>query len=364
MKIMFNDLNRIHNSIKKDVLNSFTKVIERNNFILGEEVEIFEDNFAKYTNSKYAISCANGTEAIELLLRSSGVSVNDEVLLPVNSFIATAIAVSRIGATPIFFDCDEYYLSDVDDMKKKITSKTKAIITVHLYGQMSHMKKIKEVAKNFNLILIEDSAQAHGAKQQSNSPGKYSNGAAYSFYPGKNLGAWGDGGMVTTNSKTIRDEIIKLRNYGSDKKYIHNSFGFNSRLDTLQAIVLNEKLKYIDSWNNDRNICANYYIENLANLKKIILPKTIIHNLHTWHLFVIRVKNRNKFIDYMSSHGIDCGIHYPKIISNQKMYKNHLQYETIFENASNFEKELVSLPIFPLMNPKELDYVVRTIVNY
>lgn len=364
MKIMFNDLNRIHNLIKKDVLNSFTNLIEKNNYILGDEVLSFENNFAQYTNSKYAISCANGTEAIELLLRASGVCKNDEVLLPVNSFIATAIAVSRIGATPIFFDCDEYYLSNTVDIKKKITSKTKAIVTVHLYGQMSYMKKIKEVAKKFNLVLIEDSAQAHGAKQQGDSPGKYSNGAAYSFYPGKNLGAWGDGGAVTTNSKTIKDKIVKLRNYGSDKKYIHNSFGFNSRLDTLQAIVLNKKLKYIDSWNNDRNICANFYIENLTNLKKIILPKTTNSNLHTWHLFVIRVKNRNKFLNYMSSHGIGCGIHYPKIISNQKMYKNHPQYESVFENSSNFEKELVSLPIFPMMKQKELEYVVKTIVNY
>jgi len=364
MIIKFNDLNRIHNLIKKDVLNSFVNVIEKNNYILGEEVESFENNYAKFTDSKYAISCANGTEALELLLRACGISNGDEVLLPVNSFIATSIAVSRIGATPIFFDCDEYYLSDIEDMKKRVTKKSKAIITVHLYGQMSNMKKIKDFAKKHNLILIEDSAQAHGAKQSEYSPGKFSHGAAYSFYPGKNLGAWGDGGIVTTNSKTIRNKIIELRNYGSDKKYIHNSFGFNSRLDTLQAIVLDEKLKYINSWNNDRNLSANFYLENLTNLKKIILPTILPHNFHTWHLFVIRVKNRNRFLDYMSSNEIDCGIHYPKMISNQKMYKKHPQYESYFENSSDFEPGLVSLPIFPMIKKAELEYVIKTITNY
>ena len=361
MQVKFNDLSRIHKLIKKDALNSFSKIIEKNNYILGEEVLNFEKNFAKFTDSKYAISCANGTEAIELLLRASKVDKNDEVLLPVNSFIATSIAVSRIGAKPVFFDCDEYYLSDVEDVKKKITSKTKAIITVHLYGQMAHINKIKEVAKNHNLVLIEDSAQAHGAKQQSNSPGKFSNGAAYSFYPGKNLGAWGDGGMVTTNKKSIKDKIVELRNYGSDKKYIHNSFGFNSRLDTLQAIVLDKKLNYLDEWNDERNRIANYYLENLSNNRKITLPKLFHINKHTWHLFVVQVKNRKVFIEEMKNKGIECGIHYPIMISNQKMYKDHQQYKDTFKNSSGYEQNLVSLPIFPKMTKKEFEYVAKNI---
>ena len=226
MQVPFNDLSRIHKPLINDSFKIFKEIVNESQFVLNSYVKDFENHFAKYTNQKYSVSCANGTDALELILRALNVGLGDEVILPTNSFIATSIAVSRCGAKPVFVDNDEFYLIDVNSIEKRISKKTKAIIAVNLYGQMANLREISNIAKKNNLYLIEDAAQSHGAKDfQNKVVGDYSIAAAYSFYPGKNLGAWGDGGAVTTNSKSLKEKMTAIRSYGSEKKYYHKYFG-------------------------------------------------------------------------------------------------------------------------------------------
>ena len=233
---------------------------------MNDDIKEFELEFARYTGQKYSVSCANGTDAIELILRGLDIGFGDEVILPTNSFIATSIAVSRTGAKPIFVDNDEYYLINLQDVKNKISKNTKAIIAVNLYGQMANLYELSLLAKSKNIFLIEDAAQSHGAKDNnSKNVGDYSIAAAYSFYPGKNLGAWGDGGAVTTNNKKLADKISTLRVYGSEKKYYHKYQGFNSRLQPFQGFVLSKKLNQLDDWNDERRSIANQYNEALSD---------------------------------------------------------------------------------------------------
>lgn len=364
MKIQFNNLTLIHNQIKNQVLKEINKTVDNNSYILSDQVTKFEQGFSDFTSTKYTIGCGNGTDAIELILRGLSIGPGDEVILPVNTFIATSLAISRTGAKPVFVDNDEFYLIDVTNIETAITNKTKAILAVNLYGQMADIKKLSKIAKNNNIYLIEDSAQSHGASQGLISQGEFSVAASYSFYPGKNLGAWGDGGAVTTNQKWLFEKIVSLRNQGSVKKYVHNDIGFNSRLDSIQACVLNEKLKYITSWNEERNQVAKMYFDNLSDIKKIMLPKIFGDNYHVWHLFVIRVSSRNKLMEYLNSQGIQTGIHYPKMITNQKGYKNHMQFKNNFTKASIYENKLMSLPIFPGMKKVEVDYVSKKIKEF
>ena len=364
MKVPFNDLNRIHKPIKKTVMSKLDHTIDKSEFILSNSVLDFEKNFAKYTNSKYAISCSSGTDAIELILRALNIGHGDEVIIPSNTFIATALAVTRTGAKPIFTDNNNFYLIDVEKIVENISNKTKAIIGVHLYGQQADNVEIKKICKENGLFYIEDSAQAHGSTFKENSPGKYGVAAAYSFYPGKNLGAWGDGGAITTNNGKLAEKLISIRNWGSKKKYIHDEIGFNSRLNTLQAIVLSEKLNYINDWNKQRNKVANLYLSELIEFENLILPETFYSNYHTWHLFVIRVPNRNNFMSFMNESGVELGIHYPIPIHNQKAYKYLKTKSNDLKNSENFSKKIVSLPIFPLMTSKELDYTIHKIKDY
>jgi len=364
MKVKFNDLSRIHQLVSKNIEKEISKIVKNSSFILGDKVEEFENNFSNFTNSKYTISCANGTDAIELVLRSFGINKGDEVLIPANTFIATALAVTRVGAQPIFYDSDKFYLSDISSLEKRITKKTKAIIAVNLYGQLVNVEKISKIAKKYKLYFIEDSAQAHGSKRNNFSPGKYSDAATYSFYPGKNLGAWGDGGAITTNSSKLKNDLQLLRNWGSKKKYIHEKIGFNSRLDPIQAVVLIEKLRYLEEWNSMRSNIADLYFDRLEQNTNIELPLVDKDNIHTWHLFVIKVKNRNLFSSHLSKMNIDTVIHYPKIVPYQKAYKTPNQKNEDFINAYRNQSKIISLPLFPLMNIKEVDYVSKTINNY
>ena len=364
MKIPFNDLSRIHKPIKKNVIKVLDNSIDNSEFILSSYVKSFEESYSNYTNSNYTISCSNGTDAIELVLRALDIGVGDEVILPTNTFIATALAVSRTGAKPVLVDNDPFYLIDVEKIEKEITKKTKAIIGVHLYGQQVENITISNLCKKYNLEYIEDSAQAHGSKYKSYSPGKYGTAATYSFYPGKNLGAWGDAGAITTDNKALNNKLQSLRNWGSKKKYIHNEIGFNSRMNTLQAIVLKEKLKYIDSWNKDRRTIAQNYIKSLSHIDRIVLPETKSDNDHVWHLFVIRVPNRKSFFQFMESSSIELGIHYPFPIHKQKAYTDINKKNKSFENADSFHNKLVSLPIFPKMTEKEQDYVIENIKKF
>ena len=361
--VPFNDLNRIHNPIEKKIINKFTKIVKTNSFVLNKEIKEFEDKFSEFSNSKFTVSCANGTDAIELILRGLEIGVGDEVIIPTNSYIATAYAVSRTGAKPVFVDNDDFYLIDTTKIQKRISNKTKAIIAVNLYGQKADLKKLAKIAKQNSIYLIEDSAQSHGAfnsKLKSN----YSIGAAYSFYPGKNLGAWGDGGAVTTNNKQLYEKIMLLRNQGSIKKYIHPEIGFNSRLQPLQGIVLSEKIKKLELWNNLRSEVAGIYFEKLQSIGSISLPKIMDGNSHVWHLFVIRTKFRTKILNDFDSHKVEFGIHYPIPIHRQKAYRDHKQYNSKIHNADKFSSQLLSLPIFPFMKTDEIDRVVTVIKDY
>ena len=361
--VPFNDLTRIHKEIKKTVVKNFNEIIDDNKFILNDEIASFEKNFSKFTNSKYTVSCANGTDAIELILRSLNIGFGDEVIVPANSFIATAVAVSRCGATPIFVDNDEFYLIDIKEAEKAITKKTKAIIAVNLYGQLADLQKLSTITKKYSLYLIEDSAQSHGAYNH-----KFNNNlsiaSAYSFYPGKNLGAWGDGGAVTTNNKKVFEKIKLLRNVGSKQKYEHEIIGYNSRPQPLLGIVLNEKLKNLHEWNRQRNEIADIYLNELKDNKNIVLPKRKGNNYHVWHLFVVRVKNRNKFFDNFENHKVEFGIHYPVPIHRQNAYKAHKQFRSKISNADLFSKKLLSLPIFPRMKKKEINKVIEVLNDF
>ena len=362
MQVPFNDLSRIHKPLINDSFKIFKEIVNESQFVLNSYVKDFENHFAKYTNQKYSVSCANGTDALELILRALNVGLGDEVILPTNSFIATSIAVSRCGAKPVFVDNDEFYLIDVNSIEKRISKKTKAIIAVKLYGQMANLREISNIAKKNNLYLIEDAAQSHGAKDfQNKVVGDYSIAAAYSFYPGKNLGAWGDGGAVTTNSKSLKEKMTAIRSYGSEKKYYHKYFGFNSRLQPFQGVVLSKKLKDINSWNKERRNIAHIYNDAFKDNSRIVVPQIFNQNTHVWHLYVLRVKNRNKLIENYMSMGEATSINYPLPIHRQKAYKEHSQFNKKIKNADSFSKQLISLPIFPKMKESEVEKVVDTI---
>ncbi len=364
MKVPFNDLSRIHKPIKASVLKKYNNVVDNNDFILNDDIKNFEEKFSIFTKQKYSISCSNGTDAIELILRGLGIGEGDEVIVPVNSFVATSFAVDNVGSKPVFVDNDDYYLIDVNKIRSKITKNTKAIIGVNLYGQMCNTIEIKKICKEHRLYFIEDAAQSHGAMQSKINVGDNSIAAAYSFYPGKNLGAWGDGGMVTTNSANLYKKISKIRQFGSSKKYFHDIKGINSKLQPIEGIVLQEKLKYIDGWNKEREEISNKYLEAFYDIKNLELPKIYSSNKHVWHLFVVEVNNRNKFINHCIKNNIETGIHYPVPIIKQKAYDKHFQNEQVFEKSFSQYKKLVSLPIFPKMNKAEVNYVIEIVRSY
>jgi len=362
MEVKFLDLEAAYLELKSEIDKAVKKVLKSGWYILGENVEAFEEEFANYCGVKYCIGVGCGLDALELILRAYNIGVGDEVIVPSNTYIATVLAVSNVGATPVFVEPDEEtYNIDPEKIEEKITKKTKAIIAVHLYGQCADIIKIKSTCKKYDLILIEDAAQAHGAEHFGKKAGSLGDAAGFSFYPGKNLGALGDGGAVTTNDKTIAEYVRIARNYGSEKKYYNSIKGVNSRLDEIQAAVLRVKLKYLDEWNKRRNKFAHLYIKNLSkNFQHISLPKILSGNRHVWHLFVIRIKEREKLINYLNKKSIGWLIHYPVSPYNQVAYKemNHLNKEFSLTNRS--VNEILSLPMGPHLKEEELKYVCRT----
>lgn len=360
MNVPFIDLSAQYQEIKKEIKKPLEDLFVQSSFILGQEVKLLETEFAHYCRTKYAVGLNSGTDALFLSLLSLGIKEGDEVIVPAFTFIATALAVSFTGARPVFVDIDEKtYNIDPARIKKAITKKTKAIIPVHLYGQSADMQSILEIAKEYNLKVIEDAAQAHGALYHGKKCGSIADIGCFSFYPTKNLGAFGDAGMVVTNDKKIYEKILMLRDCGRKGRYEHVIKGYNSRLDTIQAIILRAKLKRLDKWNKKRQMNARYYSELLKDEKKIILPKASKYLSHIYHVYAVRLKNRDKVYDELRKRGIGVLIHYSKPLHLQKAYKELNYKKGDFPMAEKVSCEVISLPMSPHITKQQIMFVVK-----
>lgn len=362
--IKFLDMKPMHDRIKNEIMESIEKVYQSNWYILGNEVEAFEREFADYCETKYCIGVGNGLDALHLILRGYDIGEGDEVIIPSNTYIATSLAVSYAGATPILVEPDENtYNINSSLIESAITEKTKAIIAVHLYGQPCDMDNINKIAKKYKLKVIEDNAQAQGAKYKGRKTGSLGDAAGISFYPGKNLGALGDAGAITTNDKTLAEKVRSLRNYGSSKKYYFEFKGYNSRLDEIQAAILRVKLKYLDEWNEYRKKVAMIYLSKIDS-EKIILPTVLDCAEPVWHQFVIRNKDRDSLQNWLEKKGIMTMIHYPIPIHNQVAYINDFKKNYRLEISEKLSKEILSLPIYPYMDILETDKIIECINSY
>jgi dTDP-4-amino-4,6-dideoxygalactose transaminase len=334
-------------------------------YILGTEVDAFEEEFADYCGVKYCIGVGNGLEALHLILRAMEIGPRDEVIVPANTFIATWLAITYAGAIPIPIEPDKQtYNIDPNYIEKAITSRTRAIVPVHLYGQPADMDPILNIAKSHGLKVIEDAAQAHGAKYKGKCIGGLGDAAGFSFYPGKNLGAFGDGGAVTTNDIAIRDRIRVLRNYGSSVKYQHEVKGYNSRLDELQAAILRVKLRKLDEWNERRMGIAEIYYNEMKQLSDVVLPVVPEWADPVWHLFVIRHDKRSMLQKWLQSKGIGTGIHYPVPPHLQSAYSNLDFHPGSLPITEKIHKEVLSLPMGPSMSNEDAQQVVNAINSF
>lgn len=361
MKIQFLNFEPMHNEIRDEVLEAFKKVYDRNWFILGQSVEGFEQEFSKYCGAKYCVGCGNGLDALSIILRGYDIGKGDEVIVPSNTYIATALAVSYVGAKVVFVEPDiKTFNIDVKRIEAAITSRTKAIIAVHLYGRPAETNEIKNLCQRYGLKLIEDAAQAHGAQLQGEKTGNLGDAAGFSFYPGKNLGALGDSGAIVTNDKELAEKVRAIRNYGSIKKYYNEYKGVNSRLDEVQAEFLTVKLKYLDMWNNNRKKIAKEYLERINN-NKIILPYVSSAEDSIWHVFIVRSQYRNELESYLRSKDIGTLIHYPVPIHLQKAYKDLGYKQGDFPIAEEIANTVLSIPMWYGMKQDEIDYVIETL---
>ena len=365
MKIKFVDLGRQFEEMENELMKAIAKTLEGQHFILGKEVIEFEKMFKNYIGCNYSVGVDSGTSALHLALKTIGIQPGDEVITVPNTFISTAFAISECGANIVFVDVDDKtQLMDLNKIKNVISKKVKAIIPVHLFGQMVDMNALMNIAKNNNIFVIEDACQAHGASQNGRMAGSIGDLACFSFYPGKNLGAYGDAGMVTTNNKSYFEKLILLRNYGSSKKYFHNCRGYNARLDTIQASILKEKLKYLNSWNIKRREIAQIYLQNLNGVGDIILPTFKEGYKSSYHLFVIRSKQRNELYNYLNSMGIQTIIHYPIPIHLQKAYVELKLEKGSFPISEMLADEILSIPLHPNLTKKEIYYVITCIKDF
>ena len=361
MKIPFLDLKSQHDELSSELLLAFKRVIGSDNFILGEEVKKFEEEFSLYCKSTNCIGVGNGLEALYLILRAYGIGDGDEVIVPSNTFIATWLAVSKTGARPIPVEPYEFtYNINPAAIEKAITPYTKAIIAVHLYGQPAEMDTINEIAKKHSIKVIEDAAQAHGAQYKGRYVGSLGDAAGFSFYPGKNLGSLGDAGAVTTNDIRLDENLRMLRNYGSNVKYYHELQGINSRLDELQAAFLREKLKKLDEWNINRKAIAAKYIHGL-NGCRLILPYVPNWADPVWHLFVVRSENRTLLQKKLNDSGVGSFIHYPTPPHLQPAYSNLGFKKGDFPISELMHDQVLSLPIWPMMSDVQVEYVISII---
>ncbi len=386
MKVPFADLRLQHKELKKEMNFAIAKVVKRGDFILGAEVGIFEKKFAEFCGVNYAVGVSSGTAALFLAVLSLDIGPSDEVIVPDFTYIATALAVSYTGAKPVFVDIEEdSYNIDVTKIKNAITKHTKAIIPVHLYGQVANMAEILKVAKEYNLKVIEDAAQAHGAvyregrgerlvdgekRKKMGGPrsgikaGAIGDIGCFSFYPTKNLGGLGDGGMIVTNKQEVYKKLLMLRDYGRVSKYEHAIIGYNSRLDTLQAAILRIKLKKLPLWNQLRKEAAYLYNECFKDTPEVVIPYQSSFAEHIYHVYSIRVKNRDELFEVLKSKGIGVLIHYPVPLHLQAAYKNLGYKKGDFPVSEKIAGEIMSLPIYPYIKETQVRFVARVIKSF
>lgn len=349
MKVPFVDLRAQYSLNQNDIRSASNSVFQAMQFVGGEEVEYFEHEFASFLGAKHIVSVNSGTDALILGIRALGFKPNDEILVPVNTFYATAVAVVQNQLKPVFVDVDETYGISLSDLARKITSRTKAVIAVHLYGQPDNIEGIQSVIKKSkkHILFLEDACQAHGAKYKGKIVGTFGIFSAFSFYPAKNLGAYGDGGAIATDDDHLAKQYKLLREYGQTKKYHHTSLGINSRLDSLQAAFLRKKLVYLSRWNTLRYQKAQIYSDNLRNCQAVITPKFLDDRCSVFHIYAIRTKKRNKLKEYLREREIETNIHYPIPLHLTQAF-HYLGYtRNDFPNAEKYAQQLLSLPMYP-----------------
>ena len=360
--IKFFNLYKQDQNLHKNILKKINNLFLKGDFILGDEVEKFEKNFSKFCGSKYAISCANGTDALTLALKSLNLPYNSEVIIPAMTYCSTAFSVIEANLNPVLVDTEKMGSTiDIKELKKKITSKTKVIMPVHLYGSTANLNEIKKIINKKKIYLIDDCSQAHGAIDDSNlnkkKIGSTTDISCFSLYPGKNLGDYGDAGIITTNNLKFYLKLKKLRNLGSEKKFIHDTVGLNSRLDTIQAIILNEKLKNLSLYNKKRRKIAKFYNQNINNKK---ITKLNYSKSSVYHQYIILINNRNNLIRLLNKKKIQYGFHYPYAIHQLRVFKKRFKNKH-FKNAEILAKKSISLPIDPNLSKKELNYIVKSL---
>ena len=373
MQVPFLDLKIQYKSIKEEVDSAIQKVIDNTAFILGESVSNFEKAFAEAHNAKYCVGTSSGTDSNHLVLWSLGIKPDDEVIIPANTFIATVWGATLCGAKPVFVDCHKHsYNIDPDKVEAAITPKTKAIVAVHLYGQPADMKKLQEIAARHNLFLVEDAAQSHLAEYNNVKIGTLSSASSFSFYPGKNLGAYGEAGAVITNDERLYNNLKMMREHGQSKKYYHDTFGHNYRMEGIQGAVLGVKLKRLNKWPEGRRKVASVYRELLKDIAQIQLPIEMPNVKHVYHLFVIQVKGdeknrqekRNDLQRYLADNGIATGLHYAIPLHQQKCFQ-HLGYKKgDFPITEQLAESGLSLPMFPELTGDQISYVSEKIKEY
>lgn len=365
MKVPFLDLKTQYESIKDEIDTAIGQVVEKTAFAGGPFVKKFEEEFADYCGCKHAAGVNSGTSAIWLALTGLGIGKGDEVITVPNTFIATAEAISMSGAKPVFVDINEKtYNMNPDLLEKAITPRTKAVIPVHLYGQMADMDPIMAIASKHGLIVIEDACQAHGAEYKGRRAGSIGDAGCFSFYPGKNLGAYGEAGAVVTNNLELIEKISRLKDHGQSKKYYHSMVGWNDRMDGIQGAVLSVKLKYLDKWNDARRNNAKLYSDLLADIDGIVTPYIADYAKHVFHIYAIRVQNCEDLMNALSEKGIQFGIHYPVPIHLQDAYDFLGLSKGSFPVAENSVKGLLSLPMFPELAKEQIEYVVNEIKKF
>ena len=365
MNIPFVDLKSQYQSIKPEIDNAIASVIEDTAFVRGKYVNDFEKNYAEKYGVKHCISVANGTDAIYITLKALGIGPEDEVITVANSWISTSETITQTGAKVVFVDIEpDYFTIDASKIEEKITSKTRAIIPVHLYGQPAEIDAIKKICDTHNLYLIEDCAQAHFASYKGQKVGTFGNAGTFSFYPGKNFGAYGDAGAIITNDDELADKVRMFANHGSLKKHEHEIEGMNSRMDGLQAAILSVKLPYIDEWNENRHQNALLYSDLLSGIEEIVIPKIRSDTKHIFHLYVIRAKERDKLQKYLDEYGISALIHYPVALPFMQAY-GYLEHKPEdFPIAYQYQYEILSLPMYPELSRSSIINVVDRIKEF